>query len=115
MEEDIRELKAKLKEANQEHILDFWDELDEDEKESLVKQIQKTDFSKITERYEKSKEEEYFDINEISPLPYVNSNCMDQDQKEKYIKIGEEIIKRGEVAVISMAGGQRNKTRLPWT
>ncbi len=114
MEEDIEQLRVMLKSEGQEHVLAFWDELDEKEKTDFISQIKDIDFSKVKERYEKSKEKENFNLNEITPLPYFNSNCITEKERKMYEKIGEEIVKRGEVAVVSMAGGQRNKTWVPW-
>ena len=37
--------KNKLKEYAQEHILDYYDELNDSQKEALLKQIDETDFS----------------------------------------------------------------------
>ena len=107
MEIDLVSLKAKLKEVGQEHILAFWDELENNEKEYFAKQIENMDFMQIKELYEKSKKDEAFKIEDITPIPYINSLKM--QNKEKYIKIGENAIRKEEVAVISMAGGQRNK------
>ena len=108
MEIDIDSLKKKLTKTNQEHVLTFWDELNEEEKNILSKQIEEIDFEQIENLYAKSKEDTEFNINEISPIKYLNS--LEMQNKEKFIKIGEDIIKNGELAVISMAGGQRNKT-----
>jgi len=107
MESDIEEVKLKLKEADQEHVLWFWDELEQNEKERLKKQIESIDFIQIKKRYEDSKKDEPFDSKAISPLKYKNSIKMSNEEKQKYIKIGENTVKRGEMAVVSMAGGQR--------
>lgn len=115
MENDLDKLKSKLKEVRQEHVLTFWNELELEEKEILKKQIESIDFVQIEKRYENSKKDEPFDINSISPIPYVNSLKMSQEEKKKYIEIGEEVIKKEELAVVSMAGGQRYKAWISWT
>ena len=56
--------------------------------------------------YENSKKETIIDLATIEPMPYIKKEEVDN---EYYIKIGEEIIRNGEVAAISMAGGQRYK------
>lgn len=110
MEIDIDNLKEKLKQTGQEQIIAFWDELDDTERATLANQIENLDFIKIDNLFENSKKDEVFNIDTISPIPYINSLKMQDEEKEKYIKIGEDSIKKGELAVISMAGGQRNKT-----
>jgi len=56
--------------------------------------------------YENSKKETIIDLATIEPMPYIKKEEIDN---EYYIKIGEEIIRNGEVVAISMAGGQRYK------
>ena len=56
--------------------------------------------------YENSKRETLLDLSQIEPMPYIKKEEVDDAY---YTKIGEEIIKKGEVAAISMAGGQRHK------
>ena len=104
MEINLESLKAKLGDTGQEHVLAFWDELEEDEKEILVNQIENIDFVQIKKLYENSKKDGIFNIEEISPIPYVNSLKMTDEEKAQYIKIGEDAIKQGNVAAISMAG-----------
>lgn len=48
----------------------------------------------------------------IENIGYVDQNKLTKEEKSYYEKIGEEIIKSGKYAVVTMAGGQRNKT---WT
>ena len=48
---------------------------------------------------------------ETQPIPYVDKDALTKEEREKYEKIGEKIIKEGKYAVVTMAGGQRNKTR----
>ena len=108
LEDDLDKLKIILNKHRQEHVLNFWNELDEDEKINLIKQLKNIDFEKIEKLYENSKKQEETSISEVSPIPYINKLAMTKESQEKYIEIGNRIIKAGEVAVISMAGGQRN-------
>lgn len=106
MEYDYNIIKEKLEKAGQEHLISFWDELTDKEKEKLKKQIIEIDFEKMKEMYDASKISDYYDASSISPIPYYNSMTISEEDKQKYIEIGEETVKRGKVAVISMAGGQ---------
>ncbi len=106
MEDDYNIIKEKLEKAGQEHVISFWDELSEKEKERLKKQVIEIDFEKMRERYEASKVNEYYDASSISPIPYYNSMMISEDEKQRYIKIGENAVNHGKIAVISMAGGQ---------
>ncbi len=108
MEDDVCNLREKLKKTSQEHILSFWDELTDEEKENLREQINKIDFLKMAKLLENSKKDEIFDESEISPLPYKKIFKLEKEELDKYQTIGEEAIKAGKIAVVSMAGGQRN-------
>ncbi len=107
MKNDLISIKAKLKEASQEHVLMFWDELNESEQIALKNQIENINFNEIQNLYENSKKDEQFDKEAISPLNYFCSDEMSESEKDNYIHIGESIIRNSEVAVVSMAGGQR--------
>lgn len=101
-------LKAKeiLKEYNQEHLLNFYDELDDDEKKFLVDQILRIDFKQIFDLYEASKTDEVIPCNLIEPLPYFDKEKLTLDEINMYSKIGASYIEKGEFAVVTMAGGQ---------
>ena len=69
---DDKLIKAKniLKEYNQEHLLYFYDELDEKQKETLLNQILTTRFNQILNLYKNSYNNNTFDMNTVSPLPH---------------------------------------------
>ncbi len=106
MVDDYYIIKEKLEKTGQEHVISFWDELSEDERAKLKNQILGIDFEKMKEMYEASKNNDYYDASEITPIPYYDSMKISEEDKNRYISIGEDIVKKGEIAVISMAGGQ---------
>ena len=55
---------------------------------------------------EKTKVPVEFKDTKIEPIPAVDSSCLSDEDKEKYTKLGIEIIKNGKHAVVTMAGGQ---------
>lgn len=95
-----------LRKYNQEHLLYFLNELEEKEKGSLIQQILNTDFKKIENLYIKSFEDDTIETQRISPLKYVNKNNLTKAEKNKFISIGEDVIKKEKLAVITLAGGQ---------
>lgn len=101
-------LKAKeiLKEYNQEHLLSFYDELDNEQKEFLVNQILRIDFKQIFDLYEASKTDEVIPCNLIEPLPYFDKSRLSYNDKNLYINLGETYIKENSLAIVTMAGGQ---------
>ncbi len=95
-----------LKEYNQEHIINFLEKLDDDKQQELIKQINTIDFHQIHELYNNTKKKIEFKERKIEPLEYLDKAKLSQDQKEKFDKLGEEILKNNQYAVVTMAGGQ---------
>lgn len=95
-----------LEKYNQEHIIKLLEELGEKEQKELIDQIERIDFQQISELYKNTKKEIRFKESKIEPLKYVDKAKLTDEQKEELDKLGGEIIKSGEYAVVTMAGGQ---------
>lgn len=93
----MRKIKDILKTYHQQHVLKFYDDLNEEEKNHLLNQIKSIDFKLINYLYNNLQSNE--DNFTISPMNSTSSSL-------EYLKIGIEAIKRGEYAVVTMAGGQ---------
>ncbi|MCM1506797.1 MAG: UDPGP type 1 family protein [Ruminococcus flavefaciens] len=92
-----------LKQYGQEHILDYYEELDEKDKAKLLSQIELIDFSVLenlsVENRHSSKR------GKLEPLGAVTIGDIEKN-KEKYHHTGAEAIKEGKVATVLLAGGQ---------
>lgn len=106
MVKNFENAKSILEKYNQEHLLNFYDELNNKEKSLLIDQIFDIDFEQILNLYEKSKLDEVIPHNLIEPLPYFVKEDMSYGEVVYYEKIGDESIKNGEFAVVTLAGGQ---------
>ena len=95
-----------LKEYNQEHIIKLLEKLDEEKQNELINQIQKIDFHQIMELYNNTKKEIEFKESKIEPLKYLDKAKLTENQKAKFDKLGEKLVKDGKYAVVTMAGGQ---------
>ena len=102
-----------LKMYNQEHIIKLIEKLDEDKKQALVEQISKIDFHQLKELYDNTKKEIEIKENKIEPLPYLDKKKLSEEQKEKFQRLGEAILEKGEYAVVTMAGGQGTRLGHP--
>lgn len=100
------EAKAKLEKYGQEHILKSYERMNDEDKEKLLDQILRTDFEKILNLYKNANKKIEMQEAKIEPAPYVDSSKLSDAEREEYIKIGEEAIKNGKLAVVTMAGGQ---------
>ena len=95
-----------LKIYNQDHIIKLLEKLDDEKKRELIDQISKIDFHQIKELYDNTKKEIEIKENKIEPLPYLDKEKLSEEQKEEFQRLGEEVIEKGEYAVVTMAGGQ---------
>ena len=111
IQEDYKNLKKLLKTHHQSHILAFWDQLDDSQKQNLLAQIQQLDFAKIDVWIGKFIRNYIPDVIKSDFVPAVsyNSTPTDPDLQLKYtdaVKLGTELIAAGKVAAFVVAGGQ---------
>ncbi len=95
-----------LKTYNQDHIIRLLDNLEGEKKQELIDQIMRIDFNQIHELYENTKKEIEIKENKIEAIKYVDKSKLTKEEKENLDKLGEDVIKKGEYAVVTMAGGQ---------
>ncbi len=106
------DLEEKLKKYNQEQIIVEIEKMDKEEQEKIAKQIEKIDFDEVQKLYKLTKEKHVTNNGKIEPINYIDLEKISEEEKEEAKKIGENIIKKNEFAVVTMAGGQG--TRLGW-
>ena len=106
MQNKFKKAKEILKKYNQEHLLHFYDEISDDEKNKLLNQILTINFEQILAIYKKSLNFHYDPNVKVSPIPHIEKNKLSFDEIDYYSKIGEAVIKSNEFAVVTMAGGQ---------
>ena len=102
----MTELEAKLKTYNQEQIIKEIEEMDNTEQEQIVKQINEIDFEEVEKLYNLTKKEQTVKSGKIEPINYIDLEKISKEEKESSKKLGEQIIKRNQYAVVTMAGGQ---------
>ncbi len=97
---DYSFIKEKLETIGQEHLLRFYDELDDEGKDRLLNEINNIDFSDISIEREASDEDEV-----IEPLSAMTLEGISKRRAELYEK-GISAIRSGKVAAVLLAGGQ---------
>ncbi len=112
MEDRYLLVKEKLNKYGQGHLLKFYKELSDTEKEELLEDILEINFEQIETLYKEIKVKDKFKENIIEPIKYVDKEKLKKEERDYYNKIGENIIRNKEYAVVTLAGGQRNKA---WT
>ena len=95
----------RIRKEGQGQILRFWEELTDDQKDSLKKQIEGIDFQMIRASMQQPN---LAMESVISPLH--TFTCEEQEaEKETDKNLGEEIIRQGKVAALVLAGGQGSR------
>ncbi len=103
MKNRLDQIKKLLKQYNQEHLLHFYNKLNEEEQKKLLNQILEIDFDLINSLYRQESKENKKSI--IRPIESTDINEI-SDKIEDYKKIGLNSLSKGEVAVVLLAGGQ---------
>lgn len=109
MEEQLKKVKEILIKYKQEHLLQFYDELSSEQQGQLLKQILSINFDEILQLYEASKFNVLDSTEEVEPLPFVNKSTLSKEELSHYFYVGLKAIKNGELAVITLAGGQGSR------
>ena len=97
----LENAKAKLEKYGQEHVLKYYEELSEAEKEARLTQIEETDMSIFAAL---SHKEELVKKGEISPLAAMELTEIEK-YKDTFTKTGVGAIKEGKVGALLLAGG----------
>lgn len=104
MNNEYEDIIEKLQKFNQTNLINLLNRLED--KTELIKQINNVNFEQMMELYDKVKETKYIDTSKIEHINYVDKSKLLDEDLEKYSKTGEEVIKNGGYAVVTMAGGQ---------
>lgn len=111
---DVVELRATLAKYNQEHLVQFWSELSDEQRRSLLTDLEHIDFAELDEYYKRvagslESTSLLFEDSCMQPVPddlkgsYLNAT---PDELRMYEKIGLDAISRNEVCALLLAGGQ---------
>jgi UDP-N-acetylglucosamine/UDP-N-acetylgalactosamine diphosphorylase len=96
-------MQKRITEHGQEHVLNFWDEITDEQQGEFKQQLTNIDFELLGKLQTQTGKN---DIGQLDPSPVVK---LDENQRQK----GIEAIENGELAVLTVAGGQG--TRLGWS
>ena len=101
----LEEIKMKLVSYGQEHLLTFYNELNEQEQNELLNQIDSIDFELVSKLYNNRNSMANTD-DVIEPLGYVDKLKLSNKEIEMYTEMGKRAIQNGELAFATLAGGQ---------
>jgi UDP-N-acetylglucosamine/UDP-N-acetylgalactosamine diphosphorylase len=105
----VAETKQRLERTGQQHLLAFWDSLDESRREALLEGIVQLPLEHLGSMLSQAASLARPAAADIRPVrPYLRNMA----DASKYRAIGDDLVKRGKVAAFIVAGGQG--TRLGW-
>src|SRR6266540_422730 len=91
------DLRQRLKTYGQEHVLAWWDRLNDSERQDLLDQLQALDLDELRKLYQQR--EKTFTLpaaERIRPIPVSRLGADEREVRQR----GEEVVRRGEVAVL---------------
>lgn len=98
---NIEEAKEKLQKYGQEHVLKYYSELSDSEKQELLVQVEDTDFAVLANCKNLGHADKR---GEFAPLAALQVSEIEK-RKDEFTKLGVETIKAGKVAAVLLAGG----------
>ena len=104
MKKDLEEVKKLLMENNQEHIVTYLEKCKN--QEALLEQLSEFDFAQLKALYETTKKPVEIEESQIEPIKYVDKNKLPKEEVEALEEAGRKVIRDGNYAVVTMAGGQ---------
>ncbi|MBU3683846.1 MAG: UDPGP type 1 family protein, partial [Phycisphaerales bacterium] len=105
----LAETRQRLERTGQQHLLAFWETLDEARRESLLESIAGLPLEHLPAMLAQAASLAKPAASEIRPVrPYLRTH----PEAARYRAIGEDLVRRGKVAAFLVAGGQG--TRLGW-
>lgn len=105
---DTAPVADRLRAHGQEHLLRWWDELDESQRARLVADIEAVDFDRLAELQQGSAGEHVDPAAAVAPAGLVTTPGTDAEraERDRAKAVGEELLAAGKVAAVLVAGGQ---------
>lgn len=101
------DLRQRLRQYQQEHVLAFWDQLNDEDRSQLLAQLADVDLAQLQALY--TRRDKGFPLplpEKIAPVPVVHRHYPEEAADRV---LGEESLRRGEVAILVVAGGQGSR------
>src|ERR1051326_8514666 len=98
------DLKQRLQEHGQEHLLDALARLDAANRETLIRDLGRIDLAELRTLYQRRHEKDALpERRRVAPLPMPK---LDSAQEQSFRQRGEQAFRAGEIAFLVVAGGQ---------
>jgi UDP-N-acetylglucosamine/UDP-N-acetylgalactosamine diphosphorylase len=100
------DLRRRLRQFGQEHVLAWWDALSDPVRRSFLEQLNRLDLEELQRLY--AQRDQVFPLpapERIQPIPVVSAAAIEPETRQ----LGEEALRQGQVAVLVVAGGQGSR------
>lgn len=111
MENKYIKAKEILERNNQNHIIKWMEQLDEETRKTIIDQVLNIDFKELNALYKNAITEKEKKKSEITPIQAITKEELEENEKNRYIEQGEKVLKEGKFAAVTMAGGQGTRLR----
>lgn len=95
-----------LKKYHQEHLLNGYEKLSDEDKIELLNQILTIDFNQIEDLFNNVDKKVELGSSKIEPISYMEKDKLSEKEYNHYHEIGAQAISANKLAVVTMAGGQ---------
>ena len=101
------DLRQRLKQHGQEHVLAWWNELNDAERDELLGQVRSLNLDELKQLY--ANRDHAYEVptaEQIEAVPVIPRHTPEDAERRRQ---GEDALRRGEVAVLVVAGGQGSR------
>lgn len=107
MKEELKNIIEKLEKNNQNEIINLMTNVYSDEEnKKIASQIERINIEKVMDLYDNASNIPFIDQSKIEHIGYTDLSSLDEEKFRSLKTAGEDVIKSGKYAVITMAGGQ---------
>lgn len=100
------ELRERLASAGQSHLLAFWDRLDEEERAALTTDLERVHWDRVQDLTRELESSNGAPLNLSAPEVFSASDAKYAERLSDARTRGEDLLRNGRVAVLTVAGGQ---------
>jgi len=105
---------ARVYRAGQEHIFKWWEELNDEQRKNLLRQVDQIDFRLLSELARKVTTAKKAVLGDVRPMEVTRLPRTPEEHRyfESLARRGETLLRQGKVAIVTVAGGQGSRMGL---
>ena len=111
---DEKHIREEAREHGQEHVLDWLDELEDEQHDRMLEQLSEVDFDRVSEMASLiGREVEDIDFSSVEPGPVdkLPRNQTEEEREQEVMQGGRQALEDDRVACLTVAGGQGTRLK----